>query len=80
MKLPRDVPSADLVAALVRLDYRLDRQRGSHMHLITQEHGEHHVVVPAHRVMKTGTLGNVLRQVAEHHGMTREELIERLEL
>ncbi len=80
MKLPRNVTGAELVVALQRFGYQLVRQRGSHIHLVTKRYGEHHVVVPEHRPIKTGTLGQLLKQVAEHHGMTRDELIDELEL
>lgn len=80
MKLPRDISGGQLVATLKRFGYRFVRQRGSHIHLVTDQYGEHHVVVPEHRPIKPGTLNQLLRQVAEHHGMTRDELIEQLEL
>ncbi|GMU32838.1 MAG: type II toxin-antitoxin system HicA family toxin [Planctomycetia bacterium] len=80
MKLPRNVSGNALVAALVRFGYRQVRQRGSHVHLVTDRYGEHHVVVPEHRPIKPGTLAQVLKQVAEHHSMTRDELVEHLKL
>jgi predicted RNA binding protein YcfA (HicA-like mRNA interferase family) len=80
LKLPRDVSGARLAQALQTLGYRFVRQRGSHVHLVTDQYGEHHVVVPEHKPIKPGTLAQLLRQVAEHHGMTREELINELKL
>lgn len=80
MKLPRDLAGTKLADALIRFGYRFDRQRGSHLHLSTAHHGEHHIVVPAHRPLKIGTLTHLLRDVAEHHGITREELINTLRL
>jgi predicted RNA binding protein YcfA (HicA-like mRNA interferase family) len=80
VKRPRDVSGAELAEALQRFGYRFVRQRGSHIHLVTSRYGEHHLVVPEHRPIKTGTLGHLLKQVAEHHGMTREELVEALKL
>lgn len=74
MTLPGDV------SGLERLCYRFLHQRGSHIHLVTDRYGGHHVVVPEHRPIKPGTLAQLLKQVAEHHAMTREELIEKLEL
>ena len=35
MRLPRDVSAADLVKALNRLEYRVTRQKGSHIRLTT---------------------------------------------
>jgi predicted RNA binding protein YcfA (HicA-like mRNA interferase family) len=80
VKLPRDVSGAQLAQALQAFGYRFVRQRGSHVHLVTDRYGEHHVVVPEHKPIKPGTLGQLLKQIAEHHGMTREELIDALKL
>jgi len=80
VKLPRNITGRRLAAALDQLGYTSTRQRGSHIHLITQHSGEHHVVVPDHRPLKTGMLSRLLKDVAEHHGMSRDELIEKLGL
>jgi hypothetical protein len=42
--------------------------------------GEHHVTVPNHRPIKVGTLRSVLKSVAEHHGLTVDELLRDLGL
>ena len=43
--------------------------------------GFHHVMVPNHRPLKTGTLlGGILKPVASHHKITIEELLARLKL
>ena len=42
MKLPRNVSGATLQAWLRRLGYDTVRQRGSHVRITTQIHGEHH--------------------------------------
>lgn len=78
MKLPRDLAGAELAKALQVLGYRVTRQTGSHMRLITTEHGEHHVTVPAHGTLRVGTLAGVLGDVAAHFDTTRDELAERL--
>jgi predicted RNA binding protein YcfA (HicA-like mRNA interferase family) len=78
--MPRDVSGRDLLRALARLGYQLSRQKGSHAIVTTQVRGEHHVAVPVHDPIKIGTLNNILRDVAEHHGLTRDELLDRLEL
>lgn len=46
MKLPRDLSSDELVKALARLGYEVNRQAGSHIRLTTQRDGEHHVTIP----------------------------------
>ncbi len=76
MRLPRDVSGEELAHLLERFGYIVTRQTGSHMRL-TRE-GEHHLTVPRHRQVRVGTLSNILRDVAEHIGVTREEVIDAL--
>ena len=78
MRLPRDVSGDDLANALAGLGYRVTRQTGSHLRLTTVEHGEHHVTIPRHANLRVGTLAGVLTDVAQHFGLTREMLVERL--
>jgi hypothetical protein len=43
--------------------------------------GTHHITIPNHRPLKTGTLlGGVLKPIAMHHRLTVEELLEKLDL
>ena len=78
MKLPRDVSGQDLARRLSRLGYVVTRQVGSHMRLTTQERGQHHVTIPAHDVLRVGTLEYILASVAHHFGLDRQELTEQL--
>jgi len=81
VKIPRDVSGPDLVRALRVLGYERVRQDGSHIRLSTTVNGQHHVTVPAHRPLKTGTLlGGVLKPVAAHHKLTLDELLQKLDL
>ena len=81
MKIPRDVHGDDLVKALRVLGYQFDRQDGSHMRLSTKLNGEHHVTIPKHKPLKTGTLvKGVLKPVAAHHKLSVDELLEKLRL
>lgn len=80
MKLPRDVKGSDLQKALRRLGYVATRQRGSHVRVTTQAHGEHHEVIPQHNPIKTKTLSSILKSVASHHGLQVEELLKQLDL
>ena len=59
MKLPRDLSGEDLAKALVRFEYVVDRQTGSHIRLTTQLNGEHHITVTAHDPLKLGTLSAI---------------------
>jgi len=75
VKLPRDISGPGLATALHRLGYELDRQTGSHIRLTTQHDGEHHVTIPAHNPLKIGTFAGILRRVADHHGLKRDDLL-----
>ena len=75
MKIPRDLTGRELSKALGKLGYEVTRQSGSHIRLTTSRDGTHHVTVPDHRPIKVGTLSGILADIAEHHGLTREELL-----
>jgi predicted RNA binding protein YcfA (HicA-like mRNA interferase family) len=78
MRIPRDLSGSELVRALAVLGYSVTRQTGSHLRLTTAERGEHHVTVPKHDDLRLGTLSAILSDVAEHFGMSRADLVERL--
>jgi predicted RNA binding protein YcfA (HicA-like mRNA interferase family) len=78
MKLPRDLSGDDLARALGVLGYRVIRQTGSHMRLVTLEHGEHHVTIPKRPSLRVGTLAGILGDVAQHFELTRNDLLTRL--
>jgi predicted RNA binding protein YcfA (HicA-like mRNA interferase family) len=67
-----------LAKALTRFEYVVDRQTGSHIRLTTQLNGEHHITVPAHNPLKVGTLSAILRDVANHFDLSRDELLSQL--
>jgi predicted RNA binding protein YcfA (HicA-like mRNA interferase family) len=78
MKLPRDVSGAELVKALGELGYYVSRQAGSHIRLTCDTPHQHHVTIPNHDPLRIGTLSAILAEIAAHHGMTREALVEKL--
>ena len=78
MRLPRDVAGTDLANRLGAFGYHITRQTGSHMRLTTQTNGEHHVTIPRHDPLRVGTLAGILGEIAEHLGVTREELAQKL--
>jgi predicted RNA binding protein YcfA (HicA-like mRNA interferase family) len=75
MRLPRDLSGAKLIKGLRKLGYTDTRQTGSHVRLTTQRNGEHHITVPLHDPLRTGTLAAILAEVARHHGLDRDELL-----
>jgi predicted RNA binding protein YcfA (HicA-like mRNA interferase family) len=60
--LPR-ISGREVVAALVKLGYEFDRQRGSHMILRNPRPPYRRIVVPDHREVAKGTLRSILREV-----------------
>ena len=78
MRLPRDLTGAALIRALGKLGYVASRQTGSHVRLTCFAPGQHHVTVPLHDPLRIGTLAAILGAVAEEHGLTRDELQQRL--
>lgn len=81
MRIPRDINAGEIIRALRILGYEPVRQDGSHIRLTTTRGGTHHVTIPNHRPLKTGTLlGGVLKPVAAHHCLSVEELLAKLEL
>jgi predicted RNA binding protein YcfA (HicA-like mRNA interferase family) len=78
MRVPRDLSGAELIKRLGRLGYEITRQTGSHVRLTSRSRGEHHVTVPKHDPLRIGTLAAILDSVASHHGLTRDQLLQRL--
>jgi predicted RNA binding protein YcfA (HicA-like mRNA interferase family) len=78
MKTPRDVSGAELVKALRKFGYEFLRQAGSHIMIETEENGQHLVVVPNHNPIKVGTLNGIIGDVAEHFGISKEDVIRKL--
>jgi len=75
MRLPRDVGGRDLATRLERFGHSVTRQTGSYMRLTTLEGGEHHITIPRHDALRAGTLSAILREVADHLGISREQLL-----
>jgi predicted RNA binding protein YcfA (HicA-like mRNA interferase family) len=74
MRLPRDVGGQELARALAKYGYGITRQSGSHLRLTTERNGEHHVTIPMHKALRVGTLAAILADIADHVGVTREQL------
>jgi predicted RNA binding protein YcfA (HicA-like mRNA interferase family) len=76
MKLPRDLAGRTLVHALCKdWDYRVVHQAGSHIILQTGTPTHQRIPVPDHAPLRIGTLNAILRLVAEHKQVTREDIL-----
>jgi len=78
MKLPRNIDAQQFIKALQKYGYQPTRQTGSHIRLTTQQNGQHHLTIPNHDPLRIGTLNAILTEVAQHIGVSKEELAERL--
>ena len=77
-RLPRDVSGAELARLLEVFGYAVTRQKGSHLRLTTFQGSEHHVTVPNQNSLRTGTLNGILRDVAGHVGLSRDDVVNQL--
>lgn len=79
MKIPRNLSGADLAAVLCRSwGYALVHQRGSHLVLETENPFHHRVSIPNHSPLRIGTLNSILRAIAAHKGVERDDLLDTL--
>ncbi len=76
MKVPRDLSGAALVKCLCRSwGYRKVHQAGSHVILDTDDPSPHRIAVPAHKALRLGTLRSILRDVARHKNVSRDDIL-----
>lgn len=80
MRLPRDIDADHLIRALRRLGYEVERTTGSHVRIRTARNGAYQETIPWHKPLKVGTLNAILRNIARHHDLTRDALLELLDL
>ena len=57
---------------------KLITKLGAIIRLTTQHNGEHHVTIPTHKPLKIVTLNAILRDVAAHASLSRDQLLETL--
>jgi predicted RNA binding protein YcfA (HicA-like mRNA interferase family) len=69
-KLPRDLSGKEVVKALLKTGFYFKRQKGSHI-ILRRDSPFAQVVVPDHKRIDTGTLGNIL----DSAGLSVEEFI-----
>ncbi len=80
MKLPSDLSGHILVGALCRhWGYVRVNQVGSHIVVQTQEPTPHRVSIPAHKTLRVGTLNGILRSVANHKSVDKQEILDSIQ-
>lgn len=76
MKIPRNLSGIELGRALCNhWGYTKVHQTGSHIILDTNEPFKQRIAVPSHNALRVGTLNNILRAVAGHKGVSREDIL-----
>ncbi|WP_089408355.1 type II toxin-antitoxin system HicA family toxin [Granulicella rosea] len=76
MRTPRDIFGRELADHLLRRwDYREERQAGSHIILRTDIPTGQTLPIPAHKPLRTGTLIAIVRMVAAHKDVTRDDIL-----
>jgi predicted RNA binding protein YcfA (HicA-like mRNA interferase family) len=78
MKTPRDISVKDIIKARTVYGYLPTRQNRSHIRITTQQNGEHHLAIPNHNPIKTGTLNSIISQVAAHFSTTKKQVFQKL--
>lgn len=78
MKIPRDVTGLELIKLLKPFGFEIIRQTGSHIRIQTMQNGQHYETIPRHDPIKIGTLNNILKNIAEHFDLTKEEFVKQL--
>ena len=76
MKIPRDLSGREIVKVLCkRWDYRQVHQEGSHIILQTDTPSRQRIPVPDHNPVRIGTLNSILRLVAMHKGVGKQDVL-----
>ncbi|MGF1679039.1 MAG: type II toxin-antitoxin system HicA family toxin [Candidatus Methylacidiphilales bacterium] len=79
MKLPRDLKGRHLAQALCRhWGYLEVHQQGSHIILETKDPSHQRIPVPDHPALRIGTLNAILRTVAHHKSVDRQDILDSL--
>jgi predicted RNA binding protein YcfA (HicA-like mRNA interferase family) len=77
LKSPRKINAKILVRFLSLHDYEVSRQKGSHIRL-SRKDGSHHITIPNHDPIKTGTLHSILNDLSRYLEINKKDLIEKL--
>lgn len=78
MKIPRDIGGRELAKLLEKYNYKITRQTGSHIRLTTTLEGKHHITIPNHKVLRIGTLNNILIDISKHLEIDKQNLVKQL--
>lgn len=76
MRIPRNL-SGQVVAQVLlkKLQYRIVHQRGSHIVLETDQPAHQRIAIPDHKSLRIGTLNAIIRAVADHKHVSKDEIL-----
>ena len=78
-KIPRDISGRELAKLLIRYNYTVVRESGSHIRLVsTHQKTEHKITIPDHQPIKIGTLNHILNDISEYLRISKQDLIHKL--
>lgn len=76
MTIPRDLSGREIVRVLCKhWDYRQVHQEGSHVILQTDKPSHQRIPIPDHNPVRIGTLNGILRLVAAHKGVDKQDVL-----
>ncbi|MBF0479423.1 MAG: type II toxin-antitoxin system HicA family toxin [Candidatus Omnitrophica bacterium] len=79
MKIPRNLNGRALAQSLCQhWKYLQVHQTGSHIILDTEEPFHQRIAIPAHESLRIGTLNHILKSVANHKRINRQEILDKL--
>lgn len=61
-----------------KLGYQFSRSSGSHVIFTIRFDGEHHICIPDHRELSTGTLSDILNDIGKQLNKPKAEVIDTL--
>ena len=78
-KIPRDISGRELARLLDKFGYKIVRETGSHIRLVSiYKETEHKITIPDHQPIKIGTLNSILHDISEYLKISKQELTQEL--
>ena len=65
----------ELIKKLGKYGNTVTKQTGNHVRLTTNINGKHHVTIPRVKVLRVGTLNNIIKDVSIHLEQDKDEII-----
>ncbi|WP_229213734.1 type II toxin-antitoxin system HicA family toxin [Dyadobacter psychrotolerans] len=72
--IPKNLSGPELLKILAPFGYEVVRQKGSHIRIKTNRNGSHSETIPNHKPLREGTLHKILKNIADHFGMKKQDL------